>query len=442
MREQSDRANDLHLKIETNGPRRSAPISFGTTGARAGFMSADLSSRSDHSHLPAPTPRVLLAEDDPVLLRSYARLLRRAGYQVEAVTEGRAAAAHAASTSFDVILTDLGLPDLDGIELLRRVRERDREVPVVIITGAPATSTAIQAVEYGALHYLLKPCGDSQLQEVVAEAVRVGQVARLRNAALASLAQGHAHADASEACVDRAIDSLWIAYQPIVRWSTRQTFAYEALLRTREPTLACPTALIDAANRLGRLHQVARLVRARVAADLPSAPSEQLFVNVHPQDLLDEHLYDPAAPLSRHAGRVVLELTERASLSEIPDVATRIASLRALGYRIAIDDLGAGYSALNYFAELQPDVAKIDMSLVRDVHRQPCKRVVIEAIHAACEALDILVIAEGVETIEEREALVNGGCDLLQGYLFATPQPPFPAPRWPEDGAQETILSP
>lgn len=376
-----------------------------------------------------------MAEDDPPVLRAYERILRQAGYQVEAVSEGRAAAAQVAAGGFDAILTDLALPDLDGIELLRRVRAHDSELPVVIITGVPAASTAIQALEYGALRYLLKPCSQRQLQEVVAEAVRVRQLNLLKNAALAALPAERIRApelEPLELRVNRAIDSLWIAYQPIVRLRARDTFAFEALLRTQEPTLREPVALIEAAARLGQLHRVARLIRARVAEDLPRAPAEHLFVNVHPRDLLDEELYDPRAPLSRHARRVVLEITERCTLSRIPDLAARLASLRNLGYRIAVDDLGAGYAGLNYFAELQPDVVKIDMSLVRDVHRYTNKRVLVTALKAACDALDIAVIAEGVESLEERDTVASAGCNLLQGYLFAKPGPDFPRPRWLE----------
>jgi EAL domain-containing protein (putative c-di-GMP-specific phosphodiesterase class I) len=155
-----------------------------------------------------------------------------------------------------------------------------------------------------------------------------------------------------------------------------------------------------------------------------------MFVNLHTRDLLDESLYAAESPLSRHASRVVLELTERAALEEIPGAADRVARLRAMGFRIAVDDLGAGYAGLTTFAQLEPDVVKFDMSLVRDVDTHATKRKLIRAMSALFGELGMTVIAEGVETAAERDTLVAAGCELFQGYLFARPGRPFPAVTW------------
>jgi EAL domain-containing protein (putative c-di-GMP-specific phosphodiesterase class I) len=155
-----------------------------------------------------------------------------------------------------------------------------------------------------------------------------------------------------------------------------------------------------------------------------------LFVNLHTRDLLDDMLFSPHTPLGRMADRVVLEITERAALDDVRDAASRVASLRKLGFRIAIDDLGAGYAGLTSFANLEPEIAKLDMSIVRDVDKVPKRRKIIESMSRLCKEMDILVVAEGVETIPERDVLVECGCDLLQGYLFAKPGKAFPEPRW------------
>jgi EAL domain-containing protein (putative c-di-GMP-specific phosphodiesterase class I) len=152
-----------------------------------------------------------------------------------------------------------------------------------------------------------------------------------------------------------------------------------------------------------------------------------LFVNLHTHDLLDEELFDRDRPLARIADRVVLEITERASLHHIGDVQSRISRLREMGFRIAVDDLGAGYAGLTSFAQLEPEVVKLDMSLVRGIHGQPTKQTLVRTMITMCHELGMKVVAEGIETCEERGAIIEAGCDLMQGYLFARPGPAFPA---------------
>jgi EAL domain-containing protein (putative c-di-GMP-specific phosphodiesterase class I) len=101
-----------------------------------------------------------------------------------------------------------------------------------------------------------------------------------------------------------------------------------------------------------------------------------------------------------------------------------------VGFRIAVDDLGAGYAGLTSFALLEPEIVKLDMSLVRAVHRSQTKQKVIRSMASLCRDMGMLVVAEGVETVEERDTLLDLGCDLLQGFLLARPGKPFPAVTW------------
>jgi EAL domain-containing protein (putative c-di-GMP-specific phosphodiesterase class I) len=114
----------------------------------------------------------------------------------------------------------------------------------------------------------------------------------------------------------------------------------------------------------------------------------------------------------------------------VHDLGPRIHALRSMGFKIAVDDLGAGYSGLTSFARLEPEIVKIDMSLVRDIEREPMQCKLVASLASLCRDTNRLVVAEGVETIEERDALIACGCDLLQGYLFARPGPPFPIVSW------------
>jgi EAL domain-containing protein (putative c-di-GMP-specific phosphodiesterase class I) len=324
---------------------------------------------------------------------------------------------------------------MDGITLLREIRTHDLHVPVILVTGEPAVDTAVQALEFGALHYLTKPVPMDALERALDKAVHLHRMARLRQRAAELLGQTTAHAAdrvGLESSLNRCLQTLWMAMHPIVSSRAQTVFGYEALLRSLEPSLPHPGAVIDAAERLGQLDTLGRIVRERAAAPfIESAQTGHLFVNLHVTDLLDPQLLSPAAPLAQIANQVVLEITERSSLDRVPDVRSRIASLRAIGYRIAVDDLGAGYAGLTSFALLEPDFVKLDMSLIRGVDSNSTKQKVVRSMTTLCREMGMLVVAEGVETPAECGTLVDLDCDLLQGFLFAKPGKPFPEAKWP-----------
>jgi EAL domain-containing protein (putative c-di-GMP-specific phosphodiesterase class I) len=378
--------------------------------------------------------RVLVVDDEEALLRLIGRMLTTAGYEVATAADGGRAAELLTGATFDAVLSDIDMPRMNGIQLLQAVRQRDLDVPVVLMTGNPDVKTAVQAVAHGALQYLIKPVNMEELGAAVARAVRLNKMAKLKRDALALVSEGGLGVGdrlALEASFERALDTLWIAYQPIVRVVDRSLFGYEGLLRSEEKALPHPGAILDAAERLGRLDDLGRKIRAAACIPVPQAPPEAVFfINLHARDLMDADLLSGKSPLSAIANRVVLEITERASLDEVKDVRGTIAALRNMGFRIAIDDLGAGYAGLTSFATLEPEFAKLDMSLVRDVDRSPTKEKLIRSMTLLCKELGIMVVAEGVETAQEREALVALGCDLLQGYLHAKPGRPFPNFVW------------
>jgi EAL domain-containing protein (putative c-di-GMP-specific phosphodiesterase class I) len=357
-------------------------------------------------------------------------LLSEEGYEVDICFDGEAAVEAIRRKTYDVVLSDIDMPRLGGLALLERIRCDDLDIPVVLITGAPSLETAILAIEHGALRYLPKPVAATRLRAITADAVRIHRLARVNRQAI-HLAGGADRLVGDRAGLvasfDNALRSLWLAYQPIVSWSRRDVFGYEALLRSSEPALPHPGAILDAAERLDRLHELGRAIRARAAESAAIMPHGMiLFVNLHTQDLLDDDLFDKSSRLAKIADRVVLEITERASLHTVRDVHARTARLRGMGFRIAVDDLGAGYAGLTSFAQLEPEVVKLDMSLVRAVHAQPTKLTLVRTMISMCHELRMLVVAEGIETQEERDAIAAAGCDLLQGYLFAKPGIAFP----------------
>jgi EAL domain-containing protein (putative c-di-GMP-specific phosphodiesterase class I) len=376
--------------------------------------------------------RLLLAEDDELLRRVFARAFRSEGFEVDVAADGEAALALIKDKRFDAILTDIAMPRLSGIDLLRAVRQHDSDVPIVLMTGGPELATALQAIEHGAFRYLVKPVELTELKSIVRRAASFHRLAQLKREALAVLGENAALKDdraSLERTFERALQGLWMAFQPIVEWPARGLFGFEALVRTSEPALARPPDLIGAAERLRRLPDLGRAIRNAVAARIPSS-SGSVFVNLHAADLLDDHLLDPGSPLSAHARRVVLEITERAGLDEVKDARARVESLKRMGYRIAVDDLGAGYAGLTSFAQLEPHIVKLDMSLVRNLHEAPTKRKLIQSIVALCRDLGIEPVGEGVEIAAERDVLEQLGCTLLQGYLFGKPDREFLQPKF------------
>src|ERR1700690_3460533 len=194
--------------------------------------------------------QVLVVDDEPVTARGYARTLAAAGYKVSVAHDGREAAALAKATPFDVIVSDIAMPDMDGLALLRAIREGDLDVPMIFMTGSPALESALAAIEYGAFRYLLKPVAPEAMLEVVGRAVRVHRLARVRReATLVHELEGKPIGDRAglDGRFASAVDKMWVAAQPIISWSGRRIFAYETLLRTEEPTLRSPIDFFDTA---------------------------------------------------------------------------------------------------------------------------------------------------------------------------------------------------
>jgi EAL domain-containing protein (putative c-di-GMP-specific phosphodiesterase class I) len=375
-------------------------------------------------------PLVLVVDDDETFARSCVRVLQTWGYGVETASDGGTAIELARAHQFDVVLTDIQLPSYSGLDILRAVRERDRDTPVVLMTGGPGLDSARVAVEWGALSYLIKPLSMSQLRDVLSRAVQLHRVAIRERRILNCTEEHEREMEAMRLRFDRALAGMWTAFQPIVSWSRKAVVAYEALMRTTDTELSSPMEILKTAEALNEMSTLGRKTRGLVADVLRKHPElPGVFVNLHVLDLADEDLYSPHAPLSEFASRIHLEITERMALERIPDIRERVAHLRRLGFRIAVDDLGEGYSGLNSFAQLEPDVVKLDMALIRGIDTTPTKRKMVHALASLCLELETPLVAEGVETEAERNILVDLGADLFQGYLFAKPGAPFPVPR-------------
>jgi len=366
---------------------------------------------------------VLVVETDPA--RSTASMLDAAGFAVQVTDDGVRATQLLATAPFEALVTDLAIRELSGLALLRFVRAHDHDLPVILMSAVPDVESALEAVELGAFQYLQQPTPEEKLVGAVDRAVASHRSACARQRALDAF-EDHETQEmflpSGRMEWDSALRRLWMAYQPIVL-PGGQLYAYEALVRSDEPTMRGPGDLLNMAEQLGELRELGRRIRTLAGSfALGSQGQHFLFVNLHADDLRDETLSSPAEALSQVARAVVLEITERAAVHDIGEAKAKMAELRAMGFRIALDDLGAGYAGLTSFAELRPDVVKLDMALVRGIHLDPVKRKLVASVIDVSRDIGTTVVGEGVETVEERDVLIELGCHLLQGYLYGKPK--------------------
>lgn len=371
---------------------------------------------------------ILVVDDDQDVRFVVASSLRQAGFNVEEAETGDLAlqklmpgGAHA-----DAVISDISMPGLSGVEMLKVIRSRDLDLPVVLLTGRPSLETAIEAVEAGALRYLTKPAATAEIVEAMDQAVRLGRLARWRREALAitrSPSQFVGDRASMELAFEEALEGLWLVAQPIVGARDGVVFGVELLARSISTRFTSITSILDGAEKLGRVIVFGRRVRG-IASNVEVSPNHALFINIHSLDFDDEELYAETNPLRHLGSRVVLEVTERHSIEQVKNLKQKIALLRDLGYWIAVDDMGAGYAGLNSFAVLQPDIVKLDMAIVRGIDQDPYRRTLVRSMTAMCRDFGIPLVAEGVETEAEKAVLVDLDCDFLQGFLCGKPVAP------------------
>jgi EAL domain-containing protein (putative c-di-GMP-specific phosphodiesterase class I) len=225
-----------------------------------------------------------------------------------------------------------------------------------------------------------------------------------------------------------AARDILIRYQPIVRLGNGSIYGYEALSCGPEGDLfQNPEMLFSFAEKTDLLLDLERLCRlesVRGAARLPRG--HKLFLNCSAHGITDveglsEKLIGHAQAAGLGASDLVLEITERVAVTAWQDFRRRIDALRAMGFGVAIDDMGSGYSSLHSVAEVEPDFLKFDIALVRDIHLSPIKRGLLESLALLAQRIDAEVIAEGVEKEEELETLREMHVPFAQGYLFSPP---------------------
>lgn len=218
-------------------------------------------------------------------------------------------------------------------------------------------------------------------------------------------------------------------FQPIVSLSDRRILGYEAL--TRGPSnsaLHSPLSLFAVARQAGRLSELELACRESACRRFSQQQLEgKLFLNISPESLLEaSHPPGRTLQLLQRYGippsRVVIELTEQTPTDDFGLLYNALYHYRDMGFSIALDDLGAGYSSLRLWSELRPDYVKIDRHFIDGIHQDAVKREFVGSMLQMAKASRALVIAEGIELQEELAVLIDMGVELVQGYLLCRPQ--------------------
>lgn len=221
--------------------------------------------------------------------------------------------------------------------------------------------------------------------------------------------------------VEEAIEQgqIYVDLQPVVNLETGEAFAYEALARCKVPALLSPLHLFKHAQEQRMITRLGRELRKRSIE--ATGGRGMLFLNVHPSELDDEEIIADTDPLWQHQGRLAIEIPEGSPLVRYRFANSILRGLRDKGVALALDDFGAGYSNFSYILSLDPDVVKIDRELVAGAVIGSKQQKLLASLTSLCRDQGAMVIAEGIETEEELQAVIASGIPLAQGYYLGRP---------------------
>ncbi len=215
--------------------------------------------------------------------------------------------------------------------------------------------------------------------------------------------------------------AITIFHQPIHDLATGEPMGVECLARFPNTTRRGPDQWFEDAERVGlgvELEMAAVRAALETLGHVPNG--KYVAINASPATIMSGMLERELDSVD--TGKLVIEVTEHQQVADYTALSRQLARLKDK-VRIAIDDVGTGYSGLRHIVDLQPDILKMDMALTRDIHRDPARRALTGALVQLARDIGCKLVAEGIETIEERDAMADLGVDYGQGYYFARPLP-------------------
>lgn len=384
---------------------------------------------------PPSVIRVLLADDDPAVLAALTDLLDgEPGMTVVAAAEDADSAIRLAITHRpDVALIDVKMPG-HGPRAAREIRRVVPGTRVVALSAHDDRASVASMLRAGALGYVTKGAPIDEILAGVERASR-GLASLSGDAAAAVSRELEEHLGRQELEAERAHTlveevagvlqpgAIRPVYQPIFELATLHVVGYEALARFDREPVRGPDAWFAAADEAGlRLELELAAIRAAVSrfSELP-APARLTF-NASPATAVSEEM--ATLLLGLPAERLVIEITEHAPVSDYDALGAGLAGLRSQGMRLSVDDAGAGFASLRHILLLAPDIIKLDISLTRGIDVNRASRSLAKALIAFAAEMGMKVVAEGIETAAELQALLDLGASHGQGYLLGRPGEP------------------
>jgi EAL domain-containing protein (putative c-di-GMP-specific phosphodiesterase class I) len=240
-------------------------------------------------------------------------------------------------------------------------------------------------------------------------------------------------------------NELVLHYQPKIAVGDRRAYGLEALVRWQHPTLGLlfPDRFIPLVEQTDLIDELTQWVIRQALTDLTAlghrADFLQLSVNVSARNLaraeFAQQVIERLAEFEVEPPRLTIEVTETALMADPERAAASLLEMSRAGIHVSIDDFGSGQTSLGMLATLPIAELKIDRSFIQDVHSKPANAAIVRSMVELGHQLDLVVVAEGVETSMELDAIVASGCDLVQGYFFARPMPGLQLTAWLDERA-------